>query len=68
MAELLDQIHPGEILREEFMKPMGITARQLAADIYGYGRIISTAASGDASRNLPLTALQSMCPRYKLRK
>lgn len=33
MAELLDEIHPGEILREEFMKPMGITARELAADI-----------------------------------
>lgn len=33
MAALLDEIHPGEILLEEFMKPMGITARQLAADI-----------------------------------
>ena len=33
MAELLDEIHPGEILRKDFMKPMGITARQLAADI-----------------------------------
>jgi len=33
MAKLLDEIHPGEILLEEFMKPMGITARQLAADI-----------------------------------
>ena len=31
--ELLDEIHPGEILLEDFMKPMGITARQLAADI-----------------------------------
>lgn len=31
MAELLDEIHPGEILLEEFMKPKGITARQLAA-------------------------------------
>lgn len=30
---LLDEIHPGEILLEEFMKPMAITARQLAADI-----------------------------------
>ena len=30
---LLDEIHPGEILLEEFMKPMNITARQLAADI-----------------------------------
>ncbi|CAM8645500.1 VapI Plasmid maintenance system antidote protein [Burkholderiales bacterium] len=33
MTKLLEEIHPGEILLEEFMKPMGITARQLAADI-----------------------------------
>lgn len=33
MAELLDEIHPGEILLEDFMKPLGISARQLAADI-----------------------------------
>lgn len=33
MAKLLDEIHPGEILLEEFLKPLGITARQLAADI-----------------------------------
>jgi len=33
MAELLNEIHPGEILLEEFMKPMGITARRLSADI-----------------------------------
>ena len=32
-TELLDEIHPGEILLEDFMKPLGITARQLAADI-----------------------------------
>ncbi|MBT8568243.1 HigA family addiction module antidote protein [Polynucleobacter paneuropaeus] len=31
--KLLDEIHPGEILLEDFMRPMGITARQLAADI-----------------------------------
>lgn len=33
MTDLLDEIHPGEILLEEFMKPMELTARQLAADI-----------------------------------
>ena len=33
MAKLLDEIHPGEILLEDFMKPMAITARKLAADI-----------------------------------
>ena len=31
--ELLDEIHPGEILLEDFMKPMKITARQLASDM-----------------------------------
>ncbi len=29
----LNEIHPGEILLEDFMIPMKITARQLAADI-----------------------------------
>jgi addiction module HigA family antidote len=33
MTKLLDEIHPGDILIEEFMKPMGITARQLASNI-----------------------------------
>jgi addiction module HigA family antidote len=31
--KLLDEIHPGEVLLEDFMKPMGVTARQLAADM-----------------------------------
>jgi plasmid maintenance system antidote protein VapI len=29
MVQLLDEIHPGEILLDEFMKPMGITALRL---------------------------------------
>lgn len=33
MTKLLDEIHPGEILLEDFLKPLGITARQLAADL-----------------------------------
>ncbi len=31
--QLLKEIHPGEILLEEFMKPLGITARQLSSDM-----------------------------------
>ena len=31
--KLLAEIHPGEILLQDFMKPLGITARQLAADM-----------------------------------
>lgn len=33
MVKPLVEIHPGEILLEDFMKPMKITARQIAADI-----------------------------------
>jgi len=30
---LLDPIHPGEILLEDFLKPMGISINQLARDL-----------------------------------
>ncbi len=33
MAKLLDEIHPGEVLLEDFMRPMGISARKLSLDI-----------------------------------
>lgn len=33
MAKMLKPIHPGEILREEFLKPMGISINRLARDI-----------------------------------
>jgi addiction module HigA family antidote len=33
MAKLLEEIHPGEILQEEFLTPLGISGRRLAADI-----------------------------------
>lgn len=39
--QLLDEIHPGDILLEEFMKPMGITARQLSSDIVNGARPIT---------------------------
>ena len=32
-TELPDPIHPGEILGEEFLKPMGISINQLARDL-----------------------------------
>ena len=32
-AKLLDPIHPGEILREDFLKPFGISINQLARDL-----------------------------------
>ncbi|MBI5281047.1 MAG: HigA family addiction module antidote protein [Candidatus Solibacter usitatus] len=32
-TKLLEPIHPGEILSEEFMKPMGISINQMARDL-----------------------------------
>jgi len=34
MVKKLKPIHPGEILREEFMQPMGISINHLAREIY----------------------------------
>jgi addiction module HigA family antidote len=33
MAILFDEAHPGEVLLEDFMKPMGISARKLSAGL-----------------------------------
>ena len=52
MSKQLDEIHPGEILLEEFMKPMGISARQLAADIDVSPSRISEVVNG----HRPITA------------
>ena len=68
MAKLLDEIHPGEILLEDFMKPMGITARQLAADIDVSPSRISEIVHGrrpiTADTALRLGLFFSMEPRF----
>ena len=68
MAVLLDEIHPGEILLEDFMKPMGISARQLAADIDVSPSRISEIVHGQrpitADTALRLGLFFSMEPRF----
>ena len=68
MNELLDEIHPGEILLEDFMKPMGISARQLAADINVSSRCISDLVNGNrpitADTALRLGLFFKMAPRF----
>jgi len=70
MAELLDEIHPGEILLEDFMKPMGISARQLAADIDVSPSRISELVNGHrpvtADTALRLGLFFGMEPRFWL--
>ena len=68
MTILLDEIHPGEILLEEFMRPMGITGRQLAADIDVSPSRVSEIVNGtrpiSADTALRLGLFFSMEPRF----
>ena len=70
MTKLLEEIHPGEILLEDFMKPMGISARQLAADIDVSPSRISELVNGQrpitADTALRLGLFFGMEPRFWL--
>ena len=44
--KLLDPIHPGEILREEFLRPLGISINALARDIVVPPNRISAIVNG----------------------
>ena len=70
MAKLLDEIHPGEILLEDFMKPMAITARKLSADIDVPPSRISDVVNGQrpitADTALRLGIYFGMEPRFWL--
>jgi addiction module HigA family antidote len=68
MSKLLKEIHPGEILLKDFMKPMSITARQLAADIDAPSSRISQIIHGhrpiSADTALRLGLFFGMDPRF----
>ena len=57
MTKLLDEIHPGEIIYEGFMKAMGINARKLASDIDVSPSRISELVHGQR----PITADTALC-------
>jgi addiction module HigA family antidote len=48
-VKLLDPIHPGEILREDFLKPLGISINRLARDLDVPPNRISTIVNGERS-------------------
>jgi len=70
MTKRLQEIHPGEILLEEFMKPRAITARRLSADIDVSASRISEIVNGQrpitADTALRLGIYFSMDPRFWL--
>jgi addiction module HigA family antidote len=49
MAKQLEPIHPGEILLEEFLKPLGISINQLARDLDVAPNRISAIVNGTRS-------------------
>lgn len=49
MATYLDPIHPGEILQEDFLQPMGISINRLAREIGVPPGRISTIVNGKRS-------------------
>ena len=70
MAKLLDEIHPGEVLLEDFMKPLNISARKLSADIDVSPSRISDVVNGlrpiTADTALRLGLYFGMEPRFWL--
>lgn len=71
MSDLkLATVHPGEILQEEFLKPMGLSQNRLALDIRVPARRINEIVQGKR-RITPDTALRlaryfSMSPQFWL--
>lgn len=49
MAKKLSPVHPGEILLEEFLKPLGISQYRLAKDIHVPARRINEIVQGKRS-------------------
>ena len=68
--QMFDPSHPGEVLKEDFMVPMGITARQLSADIDVTTSRISEIVNGkraiSAETALRLGLFFKMEPRFWL--
>lgn len=71
MAKKLSPIHPGEILLEEFLKPMGITQYRLAKEIGVSQRRIGQIVAGEraisADTDLRLCRFFGLSEGYWLR-
>ena len=71
MAKKLPPIHPGEILYEEFLKPMGITQYRLAKEIgvsqRRIGQIVAGARAISADTDLRLCRFFGLSEGYWLR-
>ncbi|MBW2285834.1 MAG: HigA family addiction module antidote protein [Deltaproteobacteria bacterium] len=66
----LDPVHPGEILLEEFLKPMGLSQNQLARDMHVSPRrineIVLRKRAVTADTALRLASYFKMSPKFWL--
>ena len=69
-SETLEPIHPGEMLREEFMKPMEISINRLAREIFvppgRISAIVGAKRSITADTALRLGRFFTMTPQFWL--
>jgi antitoxin HigA-1 len=68
MPKLLPPIHPGEILREEFMRPLNLSINALARDLYvpvtRISEIVNERRSISADTALRLARYFDTTPRF----
>lgn len=71
MTKKLPPVHPGEILQEEFLKPMGITQYRLAKEIgvsqRRIGQIVAAKRAISADTDLRLCRFFGLSEGYWLR-
>jgi addiction module HigA family antidote len=64
-ATLMAPVHPGEILREDFMKPLGLTINKLALELHvpatRIGEIVHERRRITAETALRLAVLRHKC-------
>ena len=63
--ELMPPVHPGEVLREDFMKPRGLTVNRLALELHvpatRIGEIVHEPPNHGGDCAAPGTLLQHEC-------
>jgi antitoxin HigA-1 len=71
MAKKMKPIHPGEHLREDFMKPLGLSANRLAMDLHvpatRIGEILAERRGITADTAIRLGLYFKMSPEFWLR-
>ena len=64
-AQKMDPVHPGEILLEEFLKPMNLSQNRLALDIRVPARRINEIVHGKRRISADTALIEPACERFQ---